>query len=339
MKDVSIVKDELKNKPLNDEWNGAATLISPLSIAPMIDWTNTHFRVFMRLIAPKALLYTEMQTVGAVEHAPDKALLFNAIEQPLALQLGGSDPRKLANAAKLAEQRGFMEVNLNLGCPSDRVQSGNFGACLMNSPELVADCIKAIKDAVSIPVTAKTRIGIDKQDSYEFFANFIEQLIAAGCDKLIIHARKAWLHGLNPKQNRTIPPVQYDYVYRIKEQFSDYPVVINGNINTLAEIEGHMQSVDGVMIGRLACQNPYELAQIHHYFYPQIAIQSRAKIMDEYLSYAKEQVQQGVHFSLLLKPLFNVAHGMPYSKRWKAMLTHAQQNKDFSVLCKVADFV
>lgn len=313
------------------------SLISPLSIAPMIDWTTTHFRVFMRLIAPHALLYTEMQTVGAVEHAPDKALLYDAVEQPLALQLGGSDPKKLACAAKLAEHRGFVEVNLNLGCPSDRVQSGNFGACLMKSPDLVSDCIKAIKDAVSIPVTAKTRIGIDHEDSYDFFAAFIEQLIAAGSDKLIVHARKAWLHGLNPKQNRTIPPVQYDYVYRIKAQFSDYPVVINGNINTLAEIEEHMKSVDGVMLGRLVCNNPYALALIHRYFYPQIAIPSRAEIMEAYLKYADYQVQQGAHFSLLLKPLFNFAHGMPYSKRWKAMLTIAQQTKDFSVVHEAAD--
>ncbi|OGV39215.1 MAG: tRNA dihydrouridine(20/20a) synthase DusA [Legionellales bacterium RIFCSPHIGHO2_12_FULL_42_9] len=303
----------------------------------MIDWTMTHFRVFMRLIAPNALLYTEMQTVGAVEHAPEKALSFNAIEQPLALQLGGSDPKKLADSAKRAEKLGFIEVNLNLGCPSGRVQSGNFGACLMKSPDLVSDCIKAIKDTVTIPVTAKTRIGIDKQDSYDFFANFVQELIDAGCDKLIVHARKAWLHGLNPKQNRTIPPVQYDYVYRIKEQFSEYPVVINGNINTLAEIHEHMQSVDGVMLGRLACQNPYALALIHRYFYPQTMIRPRAEIMTAYLNYAGVQLEQGVHFSLLLKPLFNFAHGMPYSKRWKALLTKAQQTKDFAVLQVAAE--
>ncbi len=308
------------------------SLISPVSIAPMIDWTMTHFRVFMRLIAPHALLYTEMQTVGAVEHAPDKALLYDAIEQPLALQLGGSDPQKLAQAAKVAEQRGFVEVNLNLGCPSDRVQSGNFGACLMKSPDLVFDCIKAMKDAVSIPITTKTRIGIDHQDSYTFFSDFIDKLLAAGSDKLIVHARKAWLHGLNPKQNRTIPPVQYDYVYRIKAQFSNCPVVINGNINTLAEIEEHMKSVDGVMLGRLVCQNPYALASIHRYFYPQVTILSRVEIIEAYLKYAAYQLEQGAHFSLLLKPLFNFAHGMPYSKRWKAMLTQAQQLKSFSLL-------
>ena len=302
----------------------------------MIDWTMTHFRVFIRLIAPHALLYTEMQTVGAVEHAPDKALLFNAIEQPLALQLGGSDPKKLAGSAQLAETLGFVEINLNLGCPSDRVQSGNFGACLMKSPDRVVECIKAIKDAVSIPVTAKTRIGIDKQDSYDFFADFVQELIAAGCDKLIVHARKAWLHGLNPKQNRTIPPVHYDYVYRIKKEFLDHPVVINGNINTLTEIEEHMKGVDGVMLGRLACQNPYALAPIHRYFYPQTTTRSRAEVMTAYLSYAESQLEQGAHFSLLLKPLFNFAHGMSYAKYWKRLLAKAQQSKDFLLLQEAA---
>ena len=317
--------------------NDVNHLISPIAVAPMIDWTMTHFRVFMRFIAPKALLYTEMQTVGAIEHVPHKVLGYHPIEQPLALQLGGSDPIKLAEAAKLAENRGFVEVNFNLGCPSSRVQSGHFGACLMNSPSLVVECIQAMKEAVSIPVTAKTRIGIDKQDSYSFFVKFIEQLLDAGCDKLIIHARKAWLHGLNPKQNRTIPPVQYDYVYRMKRQFSSYPVVINGNINTLSEVQHHMKWVDGVMLGRLACQNPYALAPIHHYFYPDISIPCRAEMMKAYLSYANDQIEQGAYVGLLLKPLFHFAYGLPYAKRWKAMLAAVQRTRDFSALQNAAD--
>lgn len=306
--------------------------ILPLSIAPMIDWTYSHFRVLMRLIAPNALLYTEMQTVGAVEHSPDKALFFNIEEQPLALQLGGSDPKRLAMAAKIAEQRGFVEINLNLGCPSDRVQAGQFGACLMKNAPLVAQCISAMKDAVKIPVTAKTRIGIDEHDSYEFFAEFIETLIVAGCDKLIVHARKAWLHGLNPKQNRTIPPVHYDYVYRIKQQFPTYPIVINGHINTLAEVQEHMKSVDGVMLGRLACQNPFALAAIHQFFYSQTVQRSRFEIMDEYLRYAVKQKALGAPMSMLLKPLFNFSHGLSYAKRWKALLMNVQQTKDMSLL-------
>ncbi|MBA2652241.1 MAG: tRNA dihydrouridine(20/20a) synthase DusA [Tatlockia sp.] len=293
----------------------------------MIDWTNTHFRVFMRLIAPKALLYTEMQTVGAIVNNPLRALGFQASEQPLALQLGGSDKEGLVHCAKLAEEKFFTEINLNLGCPSDKVQAGRFGACLMAEPKHVADCIRALKDTLSIPVTAKTRIGIDSQDSYEFFADFAQQLIDAGCDKLIVHARKAWLKGLNPKQNRTIPPLHYDYVYKLKNENKHLPIVINGNINTLSEIKQHMQQVDGVMLGRLACQNPYALAAIHHYFYPQISQRSRHAILAEYVNYAQQQFAQGVPLSLLLKPIFNLAHGLPGAKFWKEQLARILQLK------------
>ena len=194
-----------------------APLFSPLSIAPMIDWSYTHFRVLMRLLAPQALLYTEMQTPNAIRHQPTRALQFHPKETPVALQLGGSEPKALTAAAKQAEDAGFSEINLNLGCPSSRVLAGNFGASLMRDPKQVASCITAIKQAVSIPVTAKTRIGIDQEDSYAFFESFVNTLVNAGCDKLIVHARKAWLSGLNPKQNRTIPPLHYDYVHRIKK--------------------------------------------------------------------------------------------------------------------------
>ena len=196
-----------------------------------------------------------------------------------------------------------------------------------------------MKNVVSIPVTAKTRIGIDEEDSYPFFEAFVRVLLQSGCDKLIVHARKAWLHGLNPKQNRTIPPVQYDYVYRIKEQYPDFPIVLNGNINTLAEIENHMQSVDGVMLGRLACQNPYALAAIHHYFYPHSNVLTRREILDTYLVYMEEQLSKGAVLSLLLKPLFNFAHGIPGSKQWKAALTKAQQTKVVSGLFSATDLL
>lgn len=303
-------------------------LISPLSIAPMIDWTYTHFRVFMRLIAPYALLYTEMQTVGAIINNPLRALSFHAIEHPLALQLGGADINALVHCAKIAEQKGFAEINLNLGCPSDKVQAGRFGACLMAEPDHVADCIRALKKAVSIPVTAKTRIGIDNQDSYEFFSSFAHKLVDAGCNKLIVHARKAWLHGLNPKQNRTIPPVHYDFVYKIKEELATLPVVINGNINTISEIDQHMLYVDGVMLGRLPCQNPYALAAIHHAFYPATAIRSRHDILHDYVNYVRTQFECGIALSLLLKPIFNFAHGLPGSKNWKEQLVQIQQLKE-----------
>ena len=296
----------------------------------MIDWTYTHFRVLMRMIAPHALLYTEMQTPGAIQNNERRALSFDACEFPLALQLGGSDRASLVACAKIAENKGYQEVNLNLGCPSDRVQAGRFGACMMAEPELVADCLKAMKDAVTIPVTAKTRIGIDKEDSYEFFANFAHKLIQAGCDKLIVHARKAWLHGLNPKQNRTIPPVQYDYVYKIKQALPLVPVVINGNISSIEEIVGHMSQVDGVMLGRLACQNPYALATIHQYFYPETPYSSRHAIMQQYFSYAVAQEEKGVPLSILLKPILNFAFGLTGAKRWKEQLILAQQRKQIS---------
>ena len=300
-------------------------LISPLAIAPMIDWTYTHFRVFMRMLAPHALLYTEMQTPGAIVNNPSRALDFHPMEAPLALQLGGSDKDALVECALIAEQHGFAEVNLNLGCPSDRVQAGRFGACLMREPQHVADCIAAMKKAVSIPVTAKTRIGIDHDDSDDYFSTFAHQLIDAGCDKLVVHARKAWLHGLNPKQNRTIPPLHYDYVYRIKQDFPMLPVVINGNINEIDDVRQHLQHVDGVMLGRLACQNPYAIAEIHHALYPDSPLLHRAAILDQYVNYVESLSANKVPMSLLLKPIFNMAHGLPGAKRWKAQLMAVQQ--------------
>ena len=309
-------------------------LISPLAIAPMIDWTYTHFRVFMRLLAPLALLYTDMQTPGAIVNNPSRALGFHEMEHPLALQLGGSDKNALVECAKIAEQQGFAEVNLNLGCPSDRVQAGRFGACLMSEPGHVADCIAAMKHAVQIPVTAKTRIGIDQQDSYDFFAAFVRDLMNAGCDKLIVHARKAWLHGLNPKQNRTIPPLHYDYVYRIKQVLPLIPVIINGNINDIEDIKKHLEQVDGVMLGRLACQNPYAIATIHHALYPQIPLSNRTVLLESYVAYMQSVREKNVPMSLLLKPIFNLAHGLPGARAWKAQLMIIQQSGDLEALAR-----
>ena len=234
-------------------------LTNKLSIAPMIDWTYSAFRILMRIIAPNSLLYTEMITTNAIVYNQQKSLYYQAIEQPLAIQLGGSDPEKLAIAASKAQEAGFSEVNLNLGCPSDRVQSGRFGACLMRDTELVTNCIQAMRQRVKVPVTAKVRIGIDDQDSYDFFATFVQSLIDTGCEKIIVHARKAWLKGLSPKQNRTIPKINYDYVYRLKSEHPNIPIIINGDIKTITEIEDHLSLVDGVMLGRLAYENPYAL--------------------------------------------------------------------------------
>ncbi|WP_082657175.1 tRNA dihydrouridine(20/20a) synthase DusA [Legionella erythra] len=303
-------------------------LISPLAVAPMIDWSYTHFRVFMRLIAPRALLYTDMQTTGAVLNNPQKALGFDDCELPLALQLGGSDKASLVQCAILAEAKGYSEVNLNLGCPSDRVQAGRFGACLMAEPHHVAQCIAAMKAAVRIPVTAKTRIGIDEKDSYEFFSAFAHCLVDAGCDKLVVHARKAWLKGLSPKQNRTIPPLHYDYVYRIKETLPQLPVVINGNINSVAEARTHLKAVDGVMLGRLACNNPYALTAFHRFFYPEEVIQSRSAVMANYYCHAQRQFAEGVPLSILLKPVLNLAHGLAGARHFKELLVCAQQEKN-----------
>jgi tRNA-dihydrouridine synthase A len=313
-----------------------APLFSPLAIAPMIDWTYVHFRVLMRLLAPHALLYTEMQTIGAVEHNPARALAYEKSERPLALQLGGADKAGLVKCAQLAEAQGFSEVNLNLGCPSDRVQAGRFGACLMAEPAYVADCIKAMKQAVSIPVTAKTRIGIDTFDSYEYFENFARALIDAGCDKLVVHARKAWLKGLSPKQNRTIPPLHYDYVYRLKAEYPSVPIVINGHIQTIEEVAHHLTLVDGVMIGRLACQNPYQIALIHHALYPHVPLITRIDALKQYGAYLlKLDGDFGRGVSLLLKPILNLMHGQSGSRAFREKMSQVQHKDELCDLMAV----
>lgn len=298
----------------------------------MIDWTYSQFRVWMRFLAPHGLLYTEMQTTGAIVNNPKRALSFNSVEHPIALQLGGSDKDALALSARKAQDQGYDEVNLNLGCPSDRVQAGRFGACLMKEPGQVVECIRAIKQAVTIPVTSKTRIGVDHQDSYEFFRAFALRLVDAGSDKLIVHARKAWLNGLNPKQNRTIPPVHYDYVYRIKEELPQIPIIINGNINTLDGIKEHLNYVDGVMLGRLACDNSYQIARIHHALYPNNPLLTRSQLFQLYRDYMLQEYQQGAPLSLLIKPIFTLAHGLPGASQWKQTLMSFLQTKDLCLL-------
>ncbi|WP_083500078.1 tRNA dihydrouridine(20/20a) synthase DusA [Legionella waltersii] len=302
-------------------------LLSKLAIAPMIDWTNSPFRTFMRYLAPKALLYTEMQTVGAIKNNPARALYYLPIEHPIAIQLGGSDKSSLADCAEIAAQAGYDEINLNLGCPSDKVQAGQFGACLMKEPLKVAECIREMKRRAHIPVTAKTRIGIDNDDSYEHFRAFALTLIEAGCDKLIVHSRKAWLNGLNPKQNRTIPPVNYDYVYQLKAEIPHVPIVINGNILTVEDVKTHMQYVDGVMVGRLACDNPYSLTTLHQFLYPSVPIMSREELFRHYFEHLKAEYLKGMSLSLLAKPLFNIVHGMPGARQWKGQLSKCVQSK------------
>lgn len=314
-------------------------LFSTLAIAPMIDWTYSHFRVFMRMLAPNALLYTEMQTVGAIQNNPGRSLDFNKMEHPIALQLGGSDPRALALCAQLAEQEGYDEVNINLGCPSDKVKAGHFGACLMNQPEKVIACIQAMREAATIPITAKVRIGIDHEDSYEFFSSFVHRLIDAGSQKIIVHARKAWLNGLSPKQNRTVPPINYDYVYRIKQEISHVPVVINGNILNGEEALKHLTLVDGVMLGRLACDNPYQIAIIHQLLYPEVPLLTRSQLFSCYWEYLLRAYQNGAALSILVKPIFNLAHSLPGASHWKKFLMLLLQTKDFSLFEQLSEYL
>lgn len=312
-----------------------SALFSPLSIAPMIDWSDTHFRMLMRILAPRALVYTEMQTPNAIQHQPSRTLQFHPAETPVALQLGGSDPKALAEAARKGEAAGFSEINLNLGCPSSRVLAGCFGASLMKEPKQVTSCIIAMKQAVSIPVTTKIRIGIDHENSYEFFEAFVHALIEAGSDKLIVHARCAWLKGLNPKQNRTIPPLHYEYVHRIKPTLPKHiPVVINGEINTLDKVKEQLTLLDGVMIGRLACNHPYAIAEIHHAIYPTIPKPTRAEILRNYLSYA---ASQNAPKHCLIKPILNLVHGLPHAKHFKQAFLQFDNFKNpslFDALCR-----
>lgn len=262
-------------------------------VAPMIDWTDKHCRYFHRLLTSKALLYTEMVTTGAVEHGDRERILgYNEQEHPVALQLGGSDPKSLAESSIIAEQLGYDEINLNVGCPSDRVQSGKFGACLMAEPKLVADCVKAMQDAVSVPVTVKCRIGIDDQDSEADLTIFVQHMVDAGLKSIIIHARKAWLNGLSPKQNRDVPPLDYDRVYRIKQKFPTLEVIINGGITTLDQATEHLKNVDGVMLGRAAYQTPWILANVdERMFGASKNTQSRHDIARKMLNYIENYLQ------------------------------------------------
>jgi tRNA-dihydrouridine synthase A len=280
----------------------------------MMAYTDRHYRVLMRLITRRTLLYTEMVTTGALLHGDNRRhLQFSPIEHPLVLQLGGSDPRELAQCARIAEEFHYDEINLNVGCPSDRVQSGQFGACLMKQPVLVADCVAAMCEAVKIPVTVKTRIGVDHDDSYDALTNFIATVKATGCETFIVHARKAWLKGLSPRQNRTVPPLRYDVVYQLKQDFPELEIIINGGIKTLPEIEAHLQRVDGVMIGREAYDNPLLLADD-----PQL---SRTQLVLDYLPYITTQLTEGVPFWKMSRHLMGIFQGQRGAKQWRSLLS------------------
>ncbi|MBD8524308.1 tRNA dihydrouridine(20/20a) synthase DusA [Pseudomarimonas arenosa] len=307
-----------------------------LSVAPMMDWTDRHCRYFHRLLAPNALLYTEMVHANAVLHGDLEHLLgFHASEQPLALQLGGSDPGLLAAAAAIAEQRGFDEINLNVGCPSDRVQSGRFGACLMREPDLVADCIAAMQQAVSIPVTVKCRIGVDDQDPQQALFALVEQVAAAGCRTVIVHARKAWLKGLSPKENRQVPPLDYPLVYQLKRERPDLCVVINGGIETEAAVSEHLAHVDGVMIGRAAYHTPYLIHRLDSQIFSDQRIQrSRDDLLLAMQSYVESYVAAGKPLAHISRHLLGLFHGEPGGRQFRQRLSQgsAALGADWSVV-------
>ncbi|MEI7782934.1 MAG: tRNA dihydrouridine(20/20a) synthase DusA [Betaproteobacteria bacterium] len=292
---------------------------SRLSVAPMMDWTDRHCRYFHRLLSRRALLYTEMVTTGALLHGDlARHLDFNPQEQPLALQLGGSEPADLARAARLGEQWGYAEINLNCGCPSERVQRGAFGACLMAEPATVADGVKAMRDAVSVPVTVKHRIGIDRVESYDFVRDFVGQVSEAGCQTFIVHARNAWLQGLSPKENRDIPPLRYELVHRLKRDFPMLTIVINGGITTGEQVQAQLQAVDGVMIGRQAYHQPWWLARWDAEFFgdtdPGL---SREHVEQAMVDYMERQAHKGVPWSMVARHMLGLRHGQTGSRRWR----------------------
>ena len=290
-----------------------------LSIAPMLDWTDRYCRYFLRLISKHTLLYTEMVTTGALLHGDQaRHLDFDPTEHPVALQLGGSDPAELAACARLAEQWGYDEINLNVGCPSDRVQSGMFGACLMATPQVVADGVAAMLDATSLPVTVKHRIGIDDLDSYESLTNFVATVSGAGCSTFIIHARKAWLSGLSPRENREIPPLRYDVVHQIKRDFPRLEIILNGGITTLAQAQEQLAHVDGVMIGREAYQNPWILAEADRLLFgDDHPIPSRHQIIEQLMPFAEEQHAKGAPVNRISRHILGIFQGQPRARSWR----------------------
>jgi len=299
------------------------------SVAPMLDWTDKHCRYFHRLLTTNALLYTEMVTTGAILHgSQDRFISFNKSESPVAYQLGGSDPADLAQCAQIIEKNGYAQVNLNVGCPSDRVQNGRFGACLMAEPELVAECVAAMREVVTIPVTVKTRIGIDEQDSYAELVNFITTIAGVGCEDFIIHARKAWLKGLSPKQNREIPPLRYDVVYQIKKDFPSLNVSLNGGVTSLAVAKDVLRHVDGVMVGREAYHNPYLLAEVDAQLYGRAGdIKSRHQVVMELIPYIQQHIQEGGRLHNVTRHILGLFHGVAGARAWRRALSENSPKK------------
>ena len=293
-----------------------------IAVAPMMDWTDRHCRYFLRLLSPRARLYTEMVTAAAIHHGDkDRLLAYNDSEHPIALQLGGSDPRLMAAAARDAAVYAYDEININVGCPSDRVQSGQFGACLMATPEVVADCFRAMQAATDIPVTVKSRIGIDDHDDEAFLQRFVDTLAAAGCKKFVVHARIAILQGLSPKQNRSVPPLNYERVYRLKERLPELDIVVNGGITTLRQLDEGLQRCDGVMIGRQAYQQPYFLAEIERHLDPSWVPPSRHEIVTRMLPYAQAVLDNGEPVSRITRHMMGLFAGQSGARAWRRYIS------------------
>ncbi|WP_051282682.1 tRNA dihydrouridine(20/20a) synthase DusA [Silanimonas lenta] len=294
---------------------------SRLSVAPMMDWTDRHCRAFHRVLAPKALLYTEMVHAQAVIHGDRERLLgFDPAEHPVALQLGGSDPALLAEASRIGAGWGYDEINLNVGCPSDRVQAGRFGACLMREPTLVAECIAAMQAAVSVPVTVKCRLGVDEQEDYEVFLAFVDTVAATGCRRFIVHARKAWLQGLSPKENREIPPLRYDWVYRLKRERPDLVVSLNGGLRETDDLRAQLARVDGVMIGRAAYHEPYRLHEYAVAFDGEPR-RPRAALLRAWFPYVERQLAAGVALKHLSRHVLGLFHARPGGRAFRQILS------------------
>lgn len=313
------------------------------SVAPMLDWTDQHCRYFHSLLTSKAWLYTEMVTTGAILHGDKQRFLTeNKAENPISYQLGGSNPIDLARCAQMIEDAGYNEVNLNIGCPSDRVQSGRFGACLMAEPSLVADCVQAMQRLVSIPVTVKSRIGIDDNDSYQELTNFISTVATAGCNTFIIHARKAWLKGLSPKQNREVPPLRYDVVYQIKNDFPELNIILNGGVTSLNTSKTILKYVDGVMMGREAYHNPYLLAEVDTQLFSESKpIKTRQQVVLELIPYIQQYLLEGGRLHSITRHILGLFHGVSGARKWRRILSEkaSKQDADESVLLEALNSI
>ena len=305
-------------------------MIARFAVAPMMDWTDRHCRVFHRILTRRATLYTEMVTSAAIMHGVRERLLgFDASEHPVVVQLGGSDPRELQEAAKIAADYGYDEINLNVGCPSDRVQEGRFGACLMQEPQTVADCVAAMKAVVKIPVSVKCRIGVDDQDSELALDQLADAVIAAGCSSLTVHARKAWLKGLSPKENREIPPLDYDRVYRLKARLGGYPIAINGGIKTIDEMKTHLANIDGVMIGREAYHNPEMLLDVDGELYGETPRVTNAfDALELYYPYIEARLAEGIALHSMTRHLLGLFQGRPGARAFRRHLATEGVKRD-----------